>query len=344
MKKKQNKNANQQAEQTAQNRETLSSEEALTLGKDVFDLRCFFKKIYNNRAVIGRRLNIISLIYGIISTMFYVAFAVYTGFIDKLSMGWDVTLIVLGSIYGAAVVAFIIVAVAVSRANTKNIAAYNKTLKFVRFSVRILSLGIAIAALVMGLQSGAKSPVVAFFETLTIITSIIGIIFQAIPLIFGGFGRIIRWLLSPVRVKVRFSVVALEWYRLAVNRSESSVTTAKVSQGLIDKIGTCIDATLIPAFGKKYISRVHESDIQAVVRLVPEESKAVTEGVLKNLFAYAKECGYVSYNPCKKLGFTGDINEQKKPKKTIGSTFAGGIKKMGKSIIGSVLKDAAEDE
>ena len=44
-------------------RHTITAEETFTLAKDVFDIRCFIKNVYANRAVIARRLNIISLLH-----------------------------------------------------------------------------------------------------------------------------------------------------------------------------------------------------------------------------------------------------------------------------------------
>ena len=39
-------------------RHTINAEETFTLAKDVFDIRCLIKNVYNNRAVIARRINI----------------------------------------------------------------------------------------------------------------------------------------------------------------------------------------------------------------------------------------------------------------------------------------------
>ena len=55
------------AEEKVSVRHTINAEETFTLAKDVFDLRCFIKNVYANRAVIARRLNVLTLT---VSTVF----------------------------------------------------------------------------------------------------------------------------------------------------------------------------------------------------------------------------------------------------------------------------------
>ena len=80
-------------------RHTISAEETFTLAKDVFDLRCLIKNIYANRAQIARRLNIVSLGFSIVYTVFYISIMLYISMVSKLSLGWEIVIYVLVGIY-----------------------------------------------------------------------------------------------------------------------------------------------------------------------------------------------------------------------------------------------------
>ena len=66
-------------------RHTINAEEAFTLAKDVYDIRNVLKNIYNNRALIGRRLNLLTLSVSLVFTVLYVAYILCTGLLNKLS-------------------------------------------------------------------------------------------------------------------------------------------------------------------------------------------------------------------------------------------------------------------
>ncbi len=324
-------------------RHTISAEETFTLAKDVYDIRSVIKKIYANRAVISRRLNIVSLIFGIVSTLIYIAYAVFSGVGGKLSSGFGITCIVLVSAYAAVAVTLIAVALCSPNIKTKNIGKYGKTLKIFRYISRILSLAIAIAALVIGVTAGDRGAVAIAVDTVMIILSIIGIAFQTVPLVFGGLGGVARWLLSPVKMKVKFSSVAIEWYQLVATDAGTSASVKKVSRGYLDEIGESLDKWLIPALGKKYVGSISAGDVFSAVNAAEEELRPVTEGVVKNVFAYACECGYISENPCKDIALAGSINIEEKQKKGIKSALAGAGRKAVRSVFNSLINPSGDD-
>ena len=73
-------------------RHTINAEETFTLAKDVYDIRSLIKNIYNNRAVISRRLNLLSMSVSLVFTLFYVAYILGTGLLKKLSLQTEIVL------------------------------------------------------------------------------------------------------------------------------------------------------------------------------------------------------------------------------------------------------------
>ncbi len=170
------------------------------------------------------------------------------------------------------------------------------------------------------------------------------LIIQIIPLLFGGFGKMARWLLSPVRIKYRFSAVVLEWYELAVSGNAKGAVK-KVSSRYFDDIGALIDNYLIPALGKRYINSIKPSSLLNLVDKAEESDKPVLEGVLKNVFAYAAECGYVTFDPCKDLKFEGSVEEEEKPqRRSFKSRILNVGTKIGKSVLNKYIQDSIGDE
>lgn len=319
-------------------RHTISAEETFTLAKDVFDLRCFIKSVYNNRAQISRRLNLLSTVFSVIFTLLYVAYMLFGGIFSKLSFGWEIAVYVILGAYAVLLALMVIFGVASDRnKSTKNIKKQNKALKFFRYTVRLASLAMGIAALAVSITSGTRDAIGIALDTVAVIISIVFIIFSAIPLVCGGFGGMARWLLSPAKIKRKFSFVVLEWYRLLVSDSTASKSTQKVSSEYIDDISRCVDTVLIPALGKKYMSNIGINQLYSAIGRAPEEDRAVTEGILKNVFAYAAECGYVAFDPCKDMGLEGSIEIIEKPKKEPLKSKIG--KKVGKSILTKLLGD-----
>jgi hypothetical protein len=150
-----------------------------------------------------------------------------------------------------------------------------------------------------------------------------------------------RWLLSPAKIKRKFSVVVLEWYQLIVSDSTASKATQKVSSEYLDDIGRCVDAILIPALGKKYMTSISASNIYAAIDKASAEDRGVVEGILKNVFSYATECGYVTFDPCKDMGLQGSIEIVEKPKKESMKVRLG--KKVGKSIFSRFMGNDKND-
>lgn len=326
--------------QHRQVRHTISAEETFTLAKDVFDLRCFFKNIYSNRAVIARRLNLFSLLCSLVFTMIYTGYAVYSILTkDFISVGLEVAIYVMLGIYFVFVLVLVLVSRFAGEANTRTVKKYNKALKIFRMCLRLISIAMAIVALAIGSGEGQGTLHVAL-ETVLIIFSIIIIVVQAIPLVFGGFTNIARWAVSPAKGKTRFSVVLLEWYELVCEGTTTFRSTSRISPRYVEDINRCIDSYLISGLGKKYITSIGPSEIYSAAAGVPEELKEIAEGIFKRVFEYAEECGYINHNPTRAMELDGSLEEpEKKPQRTMKSRLMRIGKKLGKSIVKSYLED-----
>lgn len=320
----------------------ISADEAFTLAKDVYDLRCLLKTVYANRAQIMRRLNLVGTICSVVFTLFYVAFMLFSGVSKITSLASVVVIYTIIGVYAALTIAVIVFSVFATRsATTKNVKKKNNTLKILRYVTRVVSLAMGITALVISAVAGADGSFSIALNTVVTIISVVFVIFSALPLIFGGFGGLARWLMSPTKIKRRFAFVALEWYQMLVTDNKNHKTVKKVSKEYVDDIGRIIDAHLLPAMGKKYIQTISVNNIYSALDLVPDEDRAVTEGVIKNVFAYAAECGYVNEDPCKDMELQGSIEVAEKPKKPSLKERIG--KKIGKGIIRSIFGDGGED-
>lgn len=335
------KNEKQQegAEQPRTVRHVISAEETFTLAKDVFDLRCFIKNVYSNRAVIARRLNIFSLVCSLIFTMFYSAFIVYSVIEGTFSLGLEIAIYCMLGIYVVFVVLLVLVSVFSSAATTRTVKKYNKALKIFRLCIRLISIVMAIVAIAGGTGYAKTSAGIAV-ETVLIILSIIIIIIQAVPLIFGGISNLARWALAPAKGRARFSVVLLEWYELVREGVESTPSTSKISPKYVTQINNCIDSYLIPSLGKRYITSINARDIYNTVEAAPEELRGIAEGVFKRVFAYAEECGYVNTDPTRAMELDDSLKEpEKKPRRTLKTRLMDLGKRLGKSIVKSYLDD-----
>lgn len=323
----------EEVEEKVNIRHTITAEETFTLAKDVFDIRCFIKNVYANRAVISRRLNILSLTVTTLFTLLYAGYVLLTGFTKKLAMDFKLVLFILLGVYGVLIIILAIIFICQSRANTKRAKKIKSVLKLFKLFVRLVSLAISIFALVLSSMAGGESASGMAVNVLIILFSVIMLIMQIIPLLFGGLGKMARWLLSPVKAKHRFSSVVVEWYELAVSGTGTSGSVKKVSKKYFEDIGTLIDNALIPALGKKYISTIKPVALLNVVEQVDESDRPVLEGILKNVFAYATECGYVMFDPCKDLNFAGSVEEEEKKKSSLKDKFMNVGKKLGKSML-----------
>lgn len=323
-----NSRTDKPAEEKVNVRHTITAEETFTLAKDVFDLRCFIKNVYANRAVIARRLNILTLSVSAVFTALYAAYVLFTALTQKLRVEATVVLYVFLGVYVALLAVLLIVGFCSNRAKAKNVMGVKRALAVFKILVRLASIAISVVAIVFS-NFGSETAGGVAVKIVIIALSIIMLIIQIIPLLFGGFGKMARWLLSPVRIKYRFSAVVLEWYELAVSGSAQDGAVKKVSSKYFDDIGVLIDNLLVPQIGKKYINTIKPAVLINLVAHAPESDRPVLEGLLKNVFAYATECGYVSFNPCKDLPFDGSIEVEEKPQK---QTFKGRLMKVGQKI------------
>ncbi|MBD5632686.1 MAG: hypothetical protein HDP34_05600 [Clostridia bacterium] len=314
-------------------RHTITAEETFTLAKDVFDLRCFIKNVYNNRAVIARRLNVLTLSISTAFTLLYAAYVIFTALTTKLNLNLEIVLYSLLGVYVALFIVLLIITACSSRAKTKNLRRIKRALAVFKILVRLSSIAISIAAIVLTSVGGELEASSMALNVVIIVFSIIMLIIQVLPLLFGGLGKMVRWLLSPVNKKYRFATVALEWYELTVSGSDMG-NVKKVSSRYFEDIGALIDNYLVPALGKKYINSIKPAALLNVVNRAEESDKPVLEGVLKNLFNYATERGYVTFDPCKDLNFSGSVEEEEKPPKP---TMKGRLLKMGQKIGKSML-------
>lgn len=331
-----NKNTEQQ-EEKVNIRHTITAEETFTLAKDIFDIRCFIKNVYANRAVISRRLNILTLTLSTVFMLLYSAYVLLTGLTGKLNLQFEIVLYSLLGAYSVLFVIFIIISVYSSRASTKSVIKVKRTLKIFKLLVRLVSVAISITAIVLSRSSETAASNVAI-DILIILFSVITLIVQIIPILFGGTGKLVRWLLSPVKVKCRFSKVLLEWYVLVSNGEAKEGAAKKVSKKYYDEIGALIDSYLIPALGKKFINSIKPVQLLNVAERASEEDRPIVEGILKNVFAYAAECGYVVFDPCKDLYFEGSVEEEEKNQKTsLKGRLTNIAMKIGKSKLDKFL-------
>lgn len=325
-------------------RHTINAEETFTLAKDVYDVRNIIKNIYNNRAVISRRLNIITISLSLVYTLAYVAYMLCTGLLNKLSLSANIVLYCLIGVYAVLFIVLFILSMCSIKAKAKNIKKIKRILTYSRLTVRISSIAITIAALVLAMSGGKYAAQHVAIDIVLIIFSILSLIVQLIPLFAGGFGKLARWLLSPVKVKCRFSSVAVEWYELTMTAGSEKNSVKKVSKKYYDSIGICLDTLIIPAIGKKYINSIKPIQILGVVNNAQEEDRPVVEGILKNIFTYAAECGYVTFNPCRDLNLEGSIEEDEKGTQNVKSRLIGLGKKIGKSLLNKYIDKNADAE
>lgn len=323
-------------------RHTINAEETFTLAKDVYDIRSLIKNIYSNRALIARRLNLLTLSFSLVFTLIYVAYILGTGLLNKLSLASDIAIYCVLGIYAVLFLTLFILTMCSLNAKAKNIKKFKRALSFFRLAVRLISVVITVIALVFTMNDEYAAKYVAV-DIVLIVFSIICLIVQVIPLFFGGLGKLARWLLSPVKVKYRFATVALEWYELTLTEGSDKTSVKRVSKKYYDSIGVCLDTVIIPALGRKYISSVKPGQVLNVVDNVYDEDKPLVEGILKTIFAYATECGYVTFDPCRDLNFEGSIEEEEKQPKSVKSRLMGLGKKIGMSLLDKYIDKSTEN-
>lgn len=274
------------------------------------------KPIYDNRAQIFRRLNAVSTAISIIFFMLYIPFLLLGKLYKDLSLGLDVAVYVCIGVYVVTILALFIVTIASGKSTTTAMAKkHKKTRKIVLFVVRLASLAIAITALVISASRGTKSPVGATFDTVAIVFAVMSIIFTGLPLIFGGMAGFFRWLISPAKVKYRFSFVAIEWYQSLTSEQQLNKAIRKATRKYGERMSALLDNYFLPAFGKKYMYAVDPAALIKLLDSVPAEERNIAEWMTKEIFDYAEECGYVKVNPCKDMELEGNIDLEGKNKK-----------------------------
>lgn len=318
-------------------RHSINSDEVFTLAKDVYDVRTLLFNIYNNRALIGRRLNLLTMTCSLFFTLLYITYIFFTGLLKKLSFASSIAMYCLLGVYVLLFTVLIILTVCEIGAKAKNIQKYSKILAFFRLAIRLASIAITAVAIVLATGKEEYAAKYVAVDIVLIVFSLLCMVIQVIPLLCGGFGRLARWLLSPVKIKCRFSKVALEWYELTVTSGSESKAVKKVAKKYYSEIGICLDNFLIPAFGKKYINSIKPAQILSVVSLATPEDKPLVEGICKNVFKYANECGYVTFDPCQDLKFEGSIDIEDKVK-TVKTKVMDLGKKVGISVGMSLFK------
>lgn len=269
---------------------------------DIYDT--WIKPVHDNWEQIKRRCNALVTIISAVFFIAYVPMLLFGKMVNGLSIGWDVALYTCIGVYVCALIAFIAITAA-SGATNKSVA--NKRLKraskIILFFVRIASTVMSIMAItISGLgESGALNVAVLVF-------AIVSLVFSAISLVFGGVAGFLKWLISPAKIRRRFSFVAFEW-RQAVDdglrgydkRLQKSVKKYR------EKIDFCLDTYLLPQFGKKYIDVIDSVSVVYILGRIPAEDKNTAEWVVSDLFSYAYGCGYVPANICDGLELSKEV-------------------------------------
>lgn len=321
-------------------RHTISAEETFTLAKDVFDMRTFIKNVYSNRAIIARRINVVTLSVSAVFTVLYAVMIILMAIKNGMSLSGEITMGVLIGLCLACGLTLVILAAASSRSSAKTMARIKTVSKYFRLAVRILTVTISIAAI--ALTSGGYTVGNFAVKVIIIIFSVFTLIVQIIPLIFGGLGKFVRWLLSPVKVKMRFSAVALEWYGLAITGVPPKGSTKKVAKKHYEAIGNVIDTYIKPELGEKYITAIKPANLLELTENCAEADRPILEGVLKGVFAYATECGYIVFDPCRDLMFEGTVEEPKR--KTMKERFMGAALSFGKKKLDKFINSSSEED
>ena len=276
----------------------------------------WIKPVYDNRAQISRRLNAVSTAISIIFFLLYVPFLLFGKLYKTLPLAWDIAFYVCIGVYLATIAALFAVTLLSGRSTSTAIAKRRKrSRKIILFALRLASLAIGITALVISAASGSKDRTGAVLDTIAIVFAVMSIIFASLPIIFGGAAGFFKWLISPAKVKFRFSVVALEWYQTLTSEAVLNKSQKRLIKKYGESVGQIIDEYLLPQLGKKYVKAIDRAALLKVLDVIPQEKHNLAEWTIKRIFEYAEECGYVMNNPCKEMELEGDIQLEEKQKK-----------------------------
>ena len=304
----------------------------------------WIKPIRDNWPQIKRRLSIITTLISVVFFILYVPFMLFSKLTKGLSVGWDVALYVCMGVYISTIVALLIVSLASRNSNTIAKEKKRKTAsKIILLIVRLASLAIGITALIISAMEGTSDSSTAVIDTIAIIFATASIIFSAFPLIFGGIGGFAKWLISPAKIKFKFSFVLLEWYQSFNDEQRLDKTMKRIAKKYGERIGACIDSYFLPALGNKYIKAVDEHVLAKMLETVPAEDVNICEWITKRVFDFAEECSYIDVNPCDKMELYGDIAKENKAKKQPSSSPEGKGKIFGK-IFGVFSRKGKKDK
>ncbi|MCD8295494.1 MAG: hypothetical protein LUE27_09680 [Clostridia bacterium] len=330
-------------QETREIRHTINAEETFTLAKDVYDIRNVIKRVYSNRAVIARRLNIITLTASAVFTVLYAIFVIFGGILGKLTEGLKIYAYIIFAVYAAVVIAILAVALSSRGARTRTVKRISKAMKYLRLILRLLSLAVSITAIAFATSDNYSAAREAW-DIVVLVLSIIILIIQIIPLLFGGALRLCRWLMSPVKAKYRFNAVALEWYDLVSTDRSPRTGVKRVPKKFLQDVSRIIDDTLIPALGRKYMDSIKPTALYTIAASAPDGDRPVVEGILKSIFGYAAEFGYVAEDPCRDLGFEGSIEEEIRKHKTLKERLFGVGEKVGKKALDKFINSSTEEK
>ncbi|MGN0805435.1 MAG: hypothetical protein ACI4MC_00225 [Candidatus Coproplasma sp.] len=272
----------------------------------------WIKPIMDNRAQIKRRWNWLVTTISVVFFLLYVPILLFTKIAKGLSLGWDIALYTCIGVYVAAVIVMIIITVASGKStSTQASKRWRRASSIILFVVRIASFALSITAIVVsGVgESGA-------LDMVLMVLAITSIVFTSLSLIFGGAVGFFKWLISPAKIRRRFSSVAFEWKQtLDEGKREQDKKVKKAYAKNVERVAGCLDNYLLPSLGKAYIDAVDGDKIMYILSALPEEDRNICEWIFKDLFDYALSCRYVPTNPCEELNLEGDIARERPPKR-----------------------------
>ena len=272
----------------------------------------WIKPIMDNRVHIKRRWNGLVTAISVIFFLLYVPILLYQKIAKGLSLGWDIGLYACIGVYVAAVIVMLVITIASGKStSTQASKRWRKASGIILFLVRIASVALSITAIIIS-GSGESTAL----DTILMVLAITSIVFTSLSLIFGGAVGFFKWLISPAKIRHKFSFVAFEWKQLHdEGKRNQDKRFKRLYAKNAERVAGCLDNYLLPALGKAYIDTVDEDKIEGVLNSVPEEDANLCEWAFKDLFDYALNCKYVAVNPCESLELEGDLIKEKQPKR-----------------------------
>lgn len=281
--------------------------------KSTFDevYTTWIKPIKDNWPHIKRRWNGLVTAISVIFFLLYVPILLFLKIAKGLSLGWDIALYTCIGVYVASVIVMVLITIASGKStSTQASKRMHAASKIILLIVRIASLALSITAIVIS-GSGESTAL----DTILMVLAITSIVFTSLSFIFGGVVGFFKWLISPAKIRYKFSFVAFEWKQsLDDGKRNQDKKFVKAYAKNAERVALCLDNYLLPAWGKANVDTVNGDKIESILLAIPEEDKNLCEWVIKDLFDYALTCKYVANNPCDKVALTGDILKERPPK------------------------------